>query len=69
MKQSATILFALLMLVHPLHAGGGRCNGEEYYTEKPMFQSRPDPTRERYFGGIGTTGLKPRIYPGVVTRL
>lgn len=36
----------------------------DYYTEKPMFQSRPDPTRERYFGVIGTTGLKPRIYPG-----
>ena len=41
----------------------------DYYTEKPIFQSRPDPTRERYFGGIGTTGLKPRIYPGVVLKV
>ena len=41
----------------------------DFYTEKPIFQSRPDPTRERYFGGIGTTGLKPRIYPGVVLKV
>ena len=27
------------------------------------------PTSERYFGGIGTTGLKPRIYPGVVLKV
>ncbi|MFM2169782.1 MAG: hypothetical protein RI957_11 [Verrucomicrobiota bacterium] len=34
-----------------------------------MFQSRPDPSRERYFGGVGTTELKLRIHPGVVLKV
>jgi len=66
MKRSSTIL-ALLVLAHPLHAGDA--TGESHYTEAPMFQSRPNPNSERYFGGIGTTGLKPRIYPGVVLKV
>jgi hypothetical protein len=57
------------MLVDPLEAAGAGGDPTGYYSESPMFQSRPDPTRERYFGGIGTTGLKPRIYPGVVLKV
>ena len=63
------LLLTLLALTAQLRAGAGGSADEEYYTERPIFQSRPDPTRERYFGGIGTTGLKPRIYPGVVLKV
>ncbi|HUV64970.1 MAG TPA: DUF6288 domain-containing protein, partial [Sedimentisphaerales bacterium] len=41
----------------------------DYYTEERIYQTRPDPTRERFFGVIGTTGLKPRVYPGVVLKV
>ena len=67
MKRSSTIILTVFVLAAQLHAAGG--NGDGFYTEEPMFQSRPVPTNERYFGGIGTTGLKPRIYPGVVLKV
>ena len=54
----AIILLTLFALMAELGAGALGKADQEYYTERPMFQSRPDPTRERYFGGIGTTGLK-----------
>jgi hypothetical protein len=41
----------------------------DYYTEEKIYQTRPDPASERHFGVIGTTGLKPRIYPGVVLKV
>jgi len=41
----------------------------DYYTEKPLYQTRPNPASERHFGVIGTTGLKPRVYPGVVLKV
>lgn len=41
----------------------------EYYTEPPLFNSRPDPRAERHFGHVGVTGLKLRIYPGVILRV
>jgi hypothetical protein len=63
------ILLALFALTAQLRAGAGDNAGEELYTERPMFQSRPNPTSERYFGGIGVTGLKARIYPGVVLKV
>lgn len=65
MKVSSSFLLTLL-LVAGLHARGGDSNAQDYYTDGRIYQSRPDPTRERFFGAIGTTGLKPRIYPGVV---
>jgi hypothetical protein len=64
MKRSSPIFLSLFLLAAQLHLGAETNNG--YYTEEQVFQLRPDPTRERYFGGIGTTGLKPRIYPGVI---
>ena len=39
------------------------------YTEEKIYQTRPDPKGERFFGIIGTTGLKPRVYPGVVLKV
>ena len=39
------------------------------YTEEKIYQTRPDPTLERFFGIIGTTGLKARVYPGVVLKV
>jgi hypothetical protein len=62
-------LLTLFAITAQLRAGEEGKAEEEYYTERPMFQSRPDPARERYFGGIGATGLKPRIYPGVVLKV
>ncbi len=69
MKTSSTIILTLLVLTAQLHAGAGGGNDGGHYTEEQVYQSRPDPTRERFFGGIGTTGLKPRIYPGVILKV
>lgn len=41
----------------------------EYYTEPQVFKSRPDPKREYHFGDVGVTGLKLRIYRGVVLKV
>ena len=41
------ILLTLFALTAQLRAGAGGNADEEYYTERLMFQSRPDPTRER----------------------
>jgi hypothetical protein len=41
----------------------------DHYTEEKIYQTRPDPKGERFFGIIGTTGLKPRVYPGVVLKV
>ena len=72
-KPTSLALTTLLLCLAPgaprLHAAPAAAPGEAYYTEERVFQSRPDPTTERYFGGIGTTGLKPRIYPGVVLKV
>jgi hypothetical protein len=40
-----------------------------YTTDEIKYQTRPDPKGERFFGIIGTTGLKPRVYPGVVLKV
>ena len=69
MKTSSTIFLSLCLLTAQLHAGAGGGNGKGYHTEELVFQSRPDPTRERFFGGIGTTGLKARLYPGVILKV
>ncbi len=69
MKRLSSILLTLSLLASLLHAGGGGGNDQGYYTEERVFQTRPDPTRERFFGGIGTTGLKARVYPGVVLKV
>jgi hypothetical protein len=62
-------LLTLFALTAQLRAGAGGNADQDYYTERPMYQSRPNPARERYFGGIGTTGLKARVYPGVVLKV
>lgn len=67
MKRPSTLFLTLFLVAAQLHVGAQ--SNDSYYTEEPMFQSRPNPATERYFGGIGTTGLKPRIYPGVVLKV
>ena len=42
---------------------------EPDYTEEKIYSTRPDPKQERFFGIIGTTGLKARVYPGVVLKV
>ena len=69
MKRSSTIILSLFVLTAQLHAAGGGGDDQGYYTEELVFQLRPAPTSERFFGVIGTTGLKPRIYPGVVLKV
>jgi len=64
MIRLSTFFLALFLLNAQRHLGA-----QSYYTEEPVFQSRPDPTRERFFGYIGTTGLKPRVYPGVILQV
>jgi hypothetical protein len=67
MRQSSPLFVSLLLLASQLQLGAQ--NDKDYYTEEQVFQLRPDPTRERFFGGIGTTGLKPRVYPGVILKV
>jgi hypothetical protein len=69
MKTSSSFLLTLLLFAGQLHAGGGGGNDQGYNTEEFKYQTRPDPTRERFFGCIGTTGLKVRVYPGVVLKV
>jgi Family of unknown function (DUF6288) len=69
MKQSSKIFLSLFLLTAQAYAGSGGESKVEYYTEEQAYQSRPNPENERYFGVIGTTGLKPRIYPGVILKV
>jgi hypothetical protein len=64
-----TVLFSVFLVIAQFHAGADDGNEGGYYTEEHVFQSRPNPTRERFFGGIGTTGLKARVYPGVILKV
>jgi hypothetical protein len=41
----------------------------DYYTEERIYKLRPDPKGERFFGIIGATGLKAKVYPGVVLKV
>jgi hypothetical protein len=41
----------------------------DYYTEEHIYKLRPDPKGERFFGIIGATGLKAKVYPGVVLKV
>lgn len=41
----------------------------EYYTEPPLFNSRPDPRKASHFGNVGVTGLKVHIYEGVTIKV
>jgi hypothetical protein len=41
----------------------------DYYTEEHIYKLRPDPAGERFFGIIGATGLKAKVYPGVVLKV
>jgi hypothetical protein len=42
---------------------------DDYYIEKRIYSSRPDPGRETPFGHIGVTGVMARIYPGVTVKV
>ena len=72
-KPASLALTALLLGIAPgtapLHAAPAAAPGEAYYTEERIYQSRPGPTQERFFGVIGTTGRKVRVYPGVVLKV
>ena len=69
MKRSSFILLSVSLFASQLHAAGGSGNGEGYYTDELKYQTRPDPARETFFGVIGTTGIKARVYPGVVLKM
>ena len=63
-----TVLFTILA-AHSLQAAGGGGNDQGYFTEEHIYQTRPNPAGESFFGIIGTTGLKARVYPGVVLKV
>ena len=69
MKQSSSIILILSLFAGQLHAAGGGGNDQGYYTDDFKYQTRPDPASERFFGVIGTTGIKARVYPGVVLKV
>ena len=67
-KALAALLLIPFVFSGQLDAGDGGGNGAGYYTEELIYNLRPAPTGERFFGGIGVTGLEARIYPGVVLK-
>jgi hypothetical protein len=69
MKRSSIILLSLSLFASQLHAASGGGNDQGYYTDDLKYQTRPDPKGERFFGIIGTTGLKPRVYPCVFLKV
>jgi hypothetical protein len=69
MNPLSVLLCALCLLPARLHAAGGSADGQDFYTEEPVFQSRPNPKQEQYFGFVGTTGLKLRVHPGVILKV
>ncbi len=69
MKRSSSIRLILSLFAGQLHAAGGGGDDQGYYTDGFKYQTRPDPTRERFFGVIGTTGIKARVYPGVLLKV
>ena len=68
MKRTSIILLGLFLLNSQLHVGA-QTEKDYYNTEELKYQTRPNPTRERFFGVIGTTGIKARIYPGVALKV
>ncbi len=65
----SALLVTLFPLAGQLDAGDGGGDGARYYTEERIYQLRPNPAGERFFGVIGVTGLKTRIYPDVVLKV
>jgi hypothetical protein len=63
------LLTTLLLGTAWLDAAPAGADGEAFYTEDQVYKSRPDPARDTYFGGIGATGLKARVYPGVTVKV
>jgi len=43
--------------------------GSDYYAEKQIYKSRPEPNREMPFGHIGVTGVMVRVYRGVTIKV
>jgi len=74
-KRSATDIVRTVGALCLLLGAGGRiwaakpAPATEYYTEPPLYRSRPDPTKEKHFGDVGVTGLRVRIYPGVTIKV
>ena len=63
----SALLVTLFLLAGQVDAAGGGGNGEGYYNDEHIYQTRPNPAGESFFGIIGTTGLKARVYPGAVS--
>ncbi len=68
MRKILSFLLILTGTVTPLFAADAP-KATQYYTEEPLFSSRPDPKSEKQFGNVGVTGLILRIYPGVVVQV
>ncbi len=68
MRKILAFAIVLTAAVTPLFAADPTPVAE-YYTEAPLYYSRPDPKSEKEFGDVGVTGLKVRIYPGVVVQV
>ena len=68
MKRSSTLLLSLFLINSQLHVEA-QTDNDYYNAVEFKYQTRPNPTRERFFGVIGTTGIKARVYPGVVIKV
>ena len=64
----SVLVVALCIPVAAFASSGGGDAGE-YYTDEHVYSSRPNPDREMTLDCIGVTGIKARIYKGVVVKV
>lgn len=70
MKTSTALAFVTVFFrLLPDMASLSASPADAYYSGEKIYQSRPAPDRDVFFGGIGATGVMARIYPGVILKV
>ncbi|HUV64972.1 MAG TPA: DUF6288 domain-containing protein [Sedimentisphaerales bacterium] len=65
----ASVVVGVAGLMCSMAVAGAVGGKDAYYTEEHVYWSRPNPDGEMSLGNIGVTGLKVRIYKGVVVKV
>jgi len=67
--KRASVVIGITGLMCSMALAGAAGGKNAYYTEEHVYCSRPNPEGEMRLGDIGVTGLKVRIYRGVVVKV
>lgn len=67
--KRASVVIGITGLMCSMAVAGAVGGKDAYYTEEHVYCSRPNPGGEMRLGDIGVTGLKVRIYRGVVVKV